>query len=513
MKKHSFLLWLIVALTLAVVAGCSDDTSNDKEEKPEGDSAVEEEAKGGHVIVASAAYVDSFDPIGSISGADYSFFYPVYENLVGLDKDLQLMPELAESWDTPDDKTIVFNLKENVKFHDGTPFDAEAVKFNLERVNSEKSVIKDLENIESIEVIDPVTVQINLKEMDSSILTMFADRGGAMLSPTAVEKYGDDYHSNPVGTGPFKVVKTVTDQEVQYEAFEDYWDEGKPYLDQLTLKVMPDENTQINALKSGQVHFIGVSPANVKVFENDPNFRVEVGKPTVGNRLYINTALAPLDNQKVRQAISYSLNREEINQALTLGYGEVAGQIFPKDNWAYNDEIQPEYDQDKAKQLLEESGLNNIEIDIAHFTVGDFPQLAEITASQLAEVGIKANLHPMEVNAAIAGFGEGDFHTFIANWGVASDPKSTINALYRGHAALNPGNETAPGLEELYQAALQTYDQDERAELYKEIVTIAHDFGYMAHYQFVPVILVMSNDIEGFDSNYMGDFSKLKIKK
>ena len=276
MKKHNFLLWLIVALILSVVAACSQDTPNEKEEEEkvsDNGNTLEQEEHGGHLVVAGAAYVDNFDPIGSISGADYSYYYPVYENLVGMDKELKLIPELAESWETPNDKTIVFHLKEGVKFHDGTSFDAKAVKFNLERVNSDKSVIKDLENIESVEVIDPLTVQINLKEMDSSILTMFADRGGAMLSPTAVEKYGDDYHSNPVGTGPFKVVKTVTDQEVQYEAFEDYWDEGKPYLDKLTFKVMPDENTQINALKSGQVHFIGVSPSNVKVFENDPDFR------------------------------------------------------------------------------------------------------------------------------------------------------------------------------------------------------------------------------------------------
>ena len=111
---------------------------------------------------------------------------------------------------------------------------------------------------------------------------------------------------------------------------------------------------------------------------------VEIGRPAVGHRIYMNTALAPLDNQKVRQAISYALNREEINQALTLGYGEVAGQIFPKDNWAYNDEIKPEYNQDKARQLVEESGLSNIEIDMAHFTVGDFPLLAEITASRIS---------------------------------------------------------------------------------------------------------------------------------
>lgn len=514
MKKHNILLFSILLFIVFAAVGCSQtkNTSEKTGEKPAGNTPEQEDEKG-HLVVASAAYVESFDPIRSISGADYSFYYPVYETLVGLDEDSQLMPVLAKTWDIVDDKTIIFHLREGVKFHDGTSFDAEVVKFNIERVNThESSILNDLENIESVEVIDPLTVQINLTEMDSSILTVLTDRAGAMLSPTAIEKYGDDYHSNPVGTGPFRVVKTITDQEVQYEAFEDYWDEGKPYLSQLTLKIMPDENTQINALKSGQVHVIGITPTNIQVFENDPDFNLTVGKPNVGNRLYMNTSMAPLDNQKLRQAISYAINREEINQALLQGYGEVASQAFPEGYWAYNDDIKPEYNPEKARQLVKESGLSNIEIDMAHFTVGDFPQLAEITAVQLADVGIKVNLQPMEVNAAIAGYAEGKFHSFIANWSVKADPKTTINALYRA-AGLNPGNATAPGLEELYQDAIHTYDEGERAEKYKEIVAIAHDFGYMAHYQFVPEITVMVKEAEGFEPHYIykGNYTWMKL--
>ena len=119
----------------------------------------------------------------------------------------------------------------------------------------------------------------------------------------------------------------------------------------------------------------------------------------------------------------------------------------------------------------------------------------------------------MEVNASIAGYGAGDFHSFIANWGVASDPKSTINALYRAHAALNPGKQTAPGLEELYRLQFKLMIKTNGLRIYKEIVAIAHDFGYMAHYQFVPIISVMTNQVEGFDSYFASDFSKLKLNK
>lgn len=513
MKKYSFLLFSILILIIIAVAGCSQNSSVNNEEKPEV-KTVEKEENGGHLVVAAAAYPENFDTIKSISGADYTYFYPVYETLVGLDQEAKLVPLLAESWNFNNDKSIVFHLRKDVKFHDGTPFDANAVKFNLERVNTDQSFLKDLENIESVEVIDPLTVQINLSVVDSSILNVLTDRAGMMISPKALKEHGEDYPSHPVGTGPFKVVKTISNQEVQYEAFKDYWQEGKPYLEKLTIKVMVDENTRINALKSGQVHFAaGVSTANVKILENDPNLKVTVGKPKIVDNLYLNTSMAPLDNQKVRQAISFAINREAINQALTEGYGEAASQPFPQGYWAYNDNVKAEFNQDKARQLLDESGLNNIEIDVIHFTVGGYPQLAEITASQLAEVGIKVNLHPMEVNAAIAAYAEGKYNSFIAQWSVKSDPKTTVNALFREHAALNPGKQTAPGIEELYNDSIHTYDEEERANLYKEIVSKAHDFGYMAHYHFFPEIDVMSKEVEGYEPHYIkrADFTWLKL--
>ncbi len=512
MRKYRFLLTSIAILILLAVAGCSQVTSNENGTTSDGNS-VEKEATGSHLVVAAAAYPENFDTVKSISGADYSFFYPVYETLVGLDQEAKLMPVLAKSWNFPDDKTIVFKLREGVKFHDGTPFDAEVVKFNLERVNTAESFLKDLENIESVEVIDPLTVQINLSVMDSSILNVMTDRAGMMLSPTALKEYGEDYHSNPVGTGPFKVVKTISNQEVQYEAFEDYWGEKKPSLDKLTFKIMPDENSQINALKSGQVHFAGASPANVKSLENDPDLKISVGKPKLVDNLYMNTSMAPLDNQKVRQAISYAFDREAISQALIEGYAEVASQPFPEGYWAYNDKVQAELNKDKARQLLEESGLSNVEIDVVYFTVGYFPQLAEITASQLAEVGIKVNLHPMEVNAAIAAYTEGTYNSFIARWSVKSDPKTTINALFRDHASLNPGKQSAPGLEDLYNESIQTYDEEERAGIYKEIVAKANEFGYMTHYHFIPEIFVMTKEVEGYEPHYIkgADFTWLKL--
>lgn len=502
MKKYSLLFFAVLILTfIFTVAGCSSNS-------------VEKKESDGHLVVAVPAYPENFDTIKSISGADYSYFYPVYETLVGLDQEAKLVPLLAKSWDFLDDKSIVFHLNEDVKFHDGTPFDAEAVKFNLERVNTEESFLKDLENISSVEVIDPLTVQINLSTVDASILNVLTDRAGMMISPTALNEHGEDYPSHPVGTGPFKVVNTISNQEVQYEAFEDYWQEEKPDLEKITMKVMVDENSRINALKSKQIHFAaGISPTNVQTLETDPALKISVGKPKIVDNLYFNTNMPPLDNQKVRQAISYAINREPINQALTEGYGQAASQPFPEGYWAYNEDVKAEFNQDKARLLLEESGVSNVEIDVIHFTVGAYPHLAEITASQLAEVGIKVNLHPMEVNAAIAAFAEGNYNSFIAQWSVKSDPKTTVNALFRENAALNPSKQAAHGLEELYIESIITHDEESRAKLYKEIVELAHEFSYMAHYHFFPEIDVMSTEVEGYESHYIkrSDFTWLKL--
>lgn len=273
-KLNKFISFIFLALLLAI-AGCSQKNSASNTQSsanPQKNQSSGEPKQGGDLLFGYDTDISNFDPILGNSGNDHALLYPIYDTLVNYNDKLEAAPGLAESWETPDDKTIILHLRQGVTFHDGTEFNAEAVKFNLERVNSEGSNVSDIKNVASVEAVDQYTVKLTLKQPDSSIILALSDRSGMMVSPTAVQKLGKDFAQNPVGAGPFKFVKWVPNGEIQYKKNENYWQKGLPYLNTITAKIMPDENTRLNALKSGQLNFYwNVSLNNVQVLEKDPN--------------------------------------------------------------------------------------------------------------------------------------------------------------------------------------------------------------------------------------------------
>ena len=184
----------------------------------------------------------------------------VTEALFDLDPEANLIPRLAESWEQTDETTYVIKLRQGVKFHDGNPFDAEVVKFNLERMlNPETQNVwaSEIAQLESVEVIDTHTVQLKTKALLAAFLIPLYDMNGMQLSPAAVQ-VGSGHRFPPVGTGPFKFVEFIKDQHVILERNPDYWQEGKPYLDQLTFRAIPVDSTRLTELRSGGIQLAGV---------------------------------------------------------------------------------------------------------------------------------------------------------------------------------------------------------------------------------------------------------------
>ena len=211
---------------------------------------------GGEITVIHVTDSSSLDPTSGNSGNDHMSLYPMYDRLVNFDPEtLEATPGLATSWDQPDPQTLVLQLQDGVTFHDGTPFDAEAVKYNLERgLTLETSTEKaDLAMIESVEATGPLEVTIHMNRPDASLLLILADRPGMMVSPTAAEASGADFGRNPVGTGPFKFVEWLTGDRLVVEKNPDYWQDGKPYLDKITFRYISDVQTVSNALRTHEV--------------------------------------------------------------------------------------------------------------------------------------------------------------------------------------------------------------------------------------------------------------------
>jgi peptide/nickel transport system substrate-binding protein len=516
MKKRNLFTAAILSMFL-IIAGCGSEpsstegnSSNNQAQTPAnstGDQKPSGPQKGGELTIAYDTDVSNYDPTQGNSGNDHALLYPVYDTLVTYNNTLEPGPGLAESWETPDEKTIILKLRTGVTFHDGTAFDAEAVKFNLDRANSAESKVSDLRSIESVEVVDPSTVKLNLKQPDSSIILALSDRSGMMVSPAAVEKFGADFAQNPVGTGPYKMVNWVRNGEIVFETNDKYWQEGLPYLDKLTVKIMPDENTRMNALKSGQVDFYwNVSPDNTQVLKNDKAVVMDSTMRVYLYNMYLNTKLAPFDKKEVRQALQFAINREALVKALTFDQGKPGYQSFPEGYWAAGSGLEIPYDPAKSKELLKQAGMDSVTFDMIVPASAFYQRLAEAIKGQVKEAGITINIQPMELTKGVAlFFNEKEVPANLMAWTGRPDPQQTVNLFISGKGFYNTGQEATPEKEELITKAAASYDLKERAELYQKINEIAMlDEAMTIPIMFTPADAAMTPKVKGFEGSLLG---------
>lgn len=507
-------------MLMLVIAACSSDSNEDADSSSNASEMDEgTPQQGGEINIGYITDASNYDPILGSAGDDHALLWPIYDTLIAFDADLLPEPGLAESWEFTDDTTLELKLREGVTFHDGTTFDAEAVKFNIERSKSDKSTYSsDFAVIEEVEVVDPTTVILHLNEPDSSLVLALSDRGGMMVSPTAVEEYGEDFSQNPIGAGPFKRVEHVPNGEVVYEAFEDYWQDGMPYLDKMTVKIMGDENTRVNALKSGEIDVAEfLSVGNVQGFENDSSMNLVENLPIRFRTIFLNTSMAPLDNTNVRLAIQHGINRQAIVDGIYFGKGKVANQFLPNDYWAANPDLEIEYNPEKAKQLLEESGLEDVSFTLIHFPLAQELRVVEVMRSQLEEIGIEVELEQMEITKGTSSFfAEKTAHATYSAWPGRPDPQSMYKALLTADSYQNPGNYSTPEIETLIEEAATVYDREDRVELHNEAIEMAILEEAMA----IPILIesvntAMASKVKGYEPNMMAKpiFSTLWVEE
>lgn len=509
-SKYNFILMILILSMFLIIVGCSSDDNKSQE--------VNGSDQGGEFTIAYEFDISNLDPIKGGAGSDVPLLWPMYDTLISFNDEIEAQPGLAESWEFTDDKTLVLNLREGVKFHDGTEFDAEAVKINIERVNSEESTVTDLQNIEEVKIIDSATVELRLKQPDSSIELALSDRGGMMVSPTAIEEYGEDLAKNPVGAGPYKFASHDPNNELVLEAFDDYWDGEKPYLSKITAKIMVEENTRINALKSGEVDFANeISASNIEQLEKDDNLKVDKETTMAFRTIYLNASLPPVDEKAVRLAMQYGIDRKSIVDSVNFGSGEPAYQLFPNNFWAADKDFEIKYDPEKAKEILEDAGLDGVTISLIHYSSSQDEKIADSIKHQLEEVGIDIQLESMELSAAHEKMlGEKTGEALLSNWTGRPDPQMTIKSLLAKDGFYNVGGISTDELDSLISESTQTYDQEERTEIYKDIYKIAlEEEAIQIPIFFKESVAPMNNKVEGFEINMLGKpiFSSVKIEE
>src|SRR5690625_4295810 len=366
--------WLITALLLIlalVVSACSSGTEDSSSETgADGEDTGDTEEKV--IIVGLEAEPTSMD---AHQLSDYNTSrtaMELYNQLVRFkDGSTELEPDLAEKWDISEDGLeYTFYLRDDVEFHDGTPFNADAVKFSIDRQIDPDHPFHDTGQypyadftfgmVDSVEVVDEYEVKITLSEPFAPFLSNMAMHSASIVSPSAVEEFGDDFTANAVGTGPYKLVKWDPGVEVILEKNEDYF-KGAPSIDKLIFKPITESETRLAELEVGNLDLIvNVPPDNLQYLREDDRVQV-LEEPSMHVWwTAFNTQIEPFDDVRVRQAFNYAINKESIIENILQGTGELANSPLPPIVWGHKPNVDNyPYDPEKAKELLEEAGYGD----------------------------------------------------------------------------------------------------------------------------------------------------------
>jgi peptide/nickel transport system substrate-binding protein len=455
--------------------------------------AVVKPKSGGKITWAINQDPVNLIPFGAISTSNMWGKEFMYDSLVEWDKDLKVQPALAESYTTPDDKTWIWNLRKGVKFHDGSEVTADDVKYSidLQRNPPPPGIViaqYPAANLVSVDVVDKYTVKFNMKGPEPTVVGYLAwSRYSAIIPKGAYDKM--NLVTTGIGTGPFKLVEYIANDHVTYTRNKDFWKPGLPYLDDLLLKVLPDETASVAALRSGQIDGCTVSADTAKSLQNDPNLVVLKGLTASPRQLQftIKGDGKPWNKKGVRQAMSKAINRQDIVDKVYAGQAVLTGPIPP----GYGDWFIPsaelaatfyKYDVDGAKKLMADAGFaGGFPITLYTINLPEYSSIAEIVKEQLKLIGIDVQVIAEEIGPFAKRNGDGTFDFCGTGRGMRHDPTGFINEYGRptsGQAAIwfNKGdgwkNDEAI---KLYDQCVVELDQVKRHQQVRRIQEIALD--------------------------------------
>lgn len=439
------------------------------------------------VVFAVASTFTTTDPYDANDTLSQAMAKSFYEGLFGFDKDMKLIPVLAESYTASNDGlTYTIKLKQGIKFQDGTDFNAEAVKVNFDRVTDPANKLKRYglySIIAKTEAVDDYTARITLKEPFSAFINDLAHPSGVMISPAALKQWGSkDIAFHPVGTGPFKFVEWKATDYLKVAKNENYWRKGYPKVDTITWKPVVDNNSRAALMQTGEAQFTFPVPYELAdVLKGKPDLVLVAAPSIVLRYLSMNTQQKPFDNLKVRQAIAYAINKEALAKVAFSGYAVPADGVIP-DAVEYSVKLGPwPYDLAKAKKLMVEAGYpDGFETELwSAYNYSTAQKVSQFLQQQLQQIGIKTKITLLEAGQRVEK---------VESW---PDPKSAPVRLYyvgwsssTGEAdwALRPllfGGSWPPTLfntayyrndkvDADIKGALATTDKAQKAKLYRD---------------------------------------------
>jgi ABC-type transport system substrate-binding protein len=496
-------LWLSLAL---VIAACGSPAAPTDGTSP-GPDAPAAEPGGTLRVDIGPEQINGIDANAYTSIIEKNVTLLVAETLVYRDENFEIQPSLAEEWSVADDGvTWTFNLREGVTFHDGTPFNADAVIANFERWEDPNLRNSTLVNIvapalASFEAVDEYTVQLVTDEPRSGVLGMLSGWGVQLVSPTALEEFGDDIGTQQVGTGPFRVDAMVAGESLRLVRNEDYWG-GAPLLEAIEFRTIAEPSARTAALLGGEVDLsYAVEASQIPNLEGQDGIVLLEQSSIVEQWIEINECEPPLDNKLVRQALNYAVDMEEIKNVVYGGYlnvfqGPVPTDMFEPDP-AVLEEHAFEYNPDRARELLEEAGVSDISLSLNFNPGTTFQRFGEVLQGQLAEVGIELQLNRLSEALMEEAYISGNYVLQFDGFSNSSgDPWQLLATQLVTTASNNQACHT--GYDELTDQIGASLEDAERAEHMNALYEVYFDQApYLATSTSV-IVFAMRDSVQGF---------------
>jgi peptide/nickel transport system substrate-binding protein len=407
-------------------------------------------------------------------------FAGLCDKLFDIDEKLRIVPQLATGYEWADPKTLVIHVRPNVTFQDGTPLNAEAVKYSLERHMTMTGSFRrsELSSVDHVEVQDPMTVRIVLKAPSSPLLATLTDRSGMIVSQKAAEAAGKDFSQHPVCAGPFKFNERVVNDHLTLDRYPGYWDAKDIHFDRVIYQVITETSVRLANLQAGSVDLVEqIVPTDVDAVKNDPKLRLVTSHALGYQGITINLANGPRSDQPlgrnalVRQAFEAAIDRTALIQVVYNGMFNPTIQAIPPDSPMYDPLPPPGRDVAKAKALLAQAGVTlPVKVRLMATNTSDIRQTAEVLQAMVGEAGFDLQIDTMESAASLQAEARGDYEAFLVYWSGRPDPDGNLYSFLHTGAGQNTGHYSSQVVDDALDGARLVTDTSARAAIYAKMV-------------------------------------------
>ena len=453
---------------------------------------------------------DVLDPSLARTYVGRIVFASFCDKLFDIDAKLNVVPQLALAHETSaDGKTVTIKLRPGVKFHDGELFDAEAAKYSLERHLTITGSFRkpELGAIDTIDVVDPLTIRLNLKAPFSPLIAQLTDRAGMMVSPKAAKEAGDKFGQKPVCAGPFKFVERVQQDRMVFEKFADYWNKDNVFIDRIVYLPIVDSTVRLASLKSGGLDLIErLLATDIKDVRADPKLKLSTALELGYQGMDLNLAngekaKGPFgENAKIRQALNYAIDREALTQVV------FNGEFVPGNQW-----VNPEHpyfqktfpvakrDVAKAKALIKEAGVTTpIDVDFLVPKGAETQAVAEVIQAMAAEVGINMKIRVTEFATSLKQAESGEFQAYLLAWSGRTDPDGNLYIFHKCKAPQNNANYCNADVDKLLDQGRTSSDPAERKAIYEKVTKAILDDNPKLYLYHRRVLIAHTARLEGY---------------